>query len=63
VLFCLNASGDGPDKRDGSGEEETDSNPRDPYYVEKGFEEVGIEKDFFWSVLKPIDKFSCHINT
>ncbi|TVY91032.1 hypothetical protein LAWI1_G006474 [Lachnellula willkommii] len=45
VLFCLNASGEGFDEKQGFWEEERNS--RDLYYVETGFEEVGIEKDFF----------------
>ncbi|TVY84371.1 hypothetical protein LSUE1_G003762 [Lachnellula suecica] len=55
VLFCLNASGEGPDVIHDPHEEH---NPRDPYYWETNFEEVGIEKDFFWRVLKPLERFS-----
>jgi hypothetical protein len=58
VLFCLNASGNGPNETR-SIMENTDmnGNPRDPYFWDTGFEEVGIEKDFYWSVLKPLEKF------
>jgi len=58
VLFCLNASGNGPDPK-GFVDDDTDGdeNPRDPYFWDKGFEEVGIEKDFYWRVLKPLEKF------
>lgn len=55
VMFCLNASGDKWDQQKYF-REDTERNPRDPYFVETEFEEVGIEKDFFWSVLKPLEK-------
>lgn len=34
-----------------------DSNAQDRYFEDSNFEEVGIEKEFYWRVLKALDRF------
>lgn len=36
---------------------ETDAERREAYYVDNNFEEIGIEKEFYWKVLKPLEVF------
>ena len=36
---------------------ETEDERREKYYVDNDFQEVGIEKEFYWKVLKPLENF------
>lgn len=63
VLYCLEGSGEADAKRFDEQsdqllrEHENSGNNRDAYYEDSNFEEVGIEKDFYWRVLKALEQF------
>ncbi|KAH7343046.1 prion-inhibition and propagation-domain-containing protein [Rhexocercosporidium sp. MPI-PUGE-AT-0058] len=60
VLFCL-LGGETASKVDSSrysDKNETEVESReDYYYIDRDFEEIGIEKEFYWKVLKPLERF------
>ncbi len=55
VLFCLQ----GFDKKERGIDRQDieERNSRDRYYVDEDYEEVGIEKEFFWRALEPLESF------
>lgn len=57
VLFCL-CGGRTASKVDAAEyRNESERNSREKYYVDTDFEEIGIEKEFYWSVMKPLERF------
>lgn len=59
VLFCL-LGGEAASRVDTSryfDRNETEEERREGYYVDNNFEEIGIEKEFYWKVLKPLESF------
>ncbi|KAL5329295.1 hypothetical protein ACEPPN_002806 [Leptodophora sp. 'Broadleaf-Isolate-01'] len=59
VLFCL-LGGQAASKVNSSryhDPKETKEERREEYYVDEDFEEIGIEKEFYWKVLKPLERF------
>lgn len=56
VLFCL-VGGQAASKVDASRQYDEESQGREDYFVDEDFEEIGIEKEFYWKVLKPIESF------
>jgi hypothetical protein len=57
VLFCLQGDGFEWKRSDDSEGMDWQRRREDPYYVETDFEEVGIEKEFYWRVLKALETF------
>mgnify|MGYP003636466187 FL=1 len=59
LLFCLKG-GEAASKVDASrrsDRRETSEERREEYYDDNDFEEIGIEKEFYWKVLKPLERF------
>ncbi|PMD31611.1 hypothetical protein L207DRAFT_519377 [Hyaloscypha variabilis F] len=58
VLFCLQGLDNGPKKDFETLREEERRSRSDGYFVDEDFQEVGIEKEFYWRVLKPLERFN-----
>ncbi|PVH90009.1 hypothetical protein DL98DRAFT_647669 [Cadophora sp. DSE1049] len=56
VLFCL-MGGQAASKVDASRQFDKERQSREKYFVDEDFEEIGIEKEFYWKVLKPLERF------
>lgn len=64
TLFCLEGGQVAKeaarqfDERAAEEEKMRENNDREKYFVDQDFEEVGIEKEFYWKVLKRLEKIS-----
>jgi hypothetical protein len=64
TLFCLEGGQIAKeaarqfDERAAEWRKTRDENDREKYFVDQDFEEVGIEKEFYWKVLKRLEKIS-----